>query len=150
MREKKRAISTLEKLVERGTMLNGIEVDVMKHARVDLEDKLMQRKEEVKQLEVQRCEVSSTIFPLTVYVLQLPKTLFLMSSKVRATQEANDATAKRKQIEADREEMRRRTKRKDKRLVLLREAAKARKETSKARVEHQVSEPSTQDTSRQA
>ncbi len=35
MREKKRAISTLEKLVERGTMLNGIEVDGMKHARVD-------------------------------------------------------------------------------------------------------------------
>jgi hypothetical protein len=54
MRVKKRAISTLEKLVERGTMYNVMEVDVMKHARVDLENKL-------KQLEVERCEVRSRI-----------------------------------------------------------------------------------------
>jgi hypothetical protein len=61
MREKKRAISTLEKLVERGTMRNVMEVDVMKHARVDLENKLKQRNEEVMQLEVERCEVRSRI-----------------------------------------------------------------------------------------
>jgi DNA repair exonuclease SbcCD ATPase subunit len=61
MREKKRAISTLEKLVERGAMSNAMEVDVMKHARVDLENKLKQRNEEVMQLEVERCEVRSRI-----------------------------------------------------------------------------------------
>ena len=61
MREKKRAISTLEKLVERGAMSNAMEVDVMKHARVDLENKLKQRNEEVMQLEVARCEVRSRI-----------------------------------------------------------------------------------------
>ncbi len=44
MREKKRAISTLEKLIERGTMYNVMEVDVMQHARVDLENKLKQKK----------------------------------------------------------------------------------------------------------
>jgi hypothetical protein len=61
MREKKRAISTLEKLVERGTMYNVMEVDVMKHARVDLESKLKQKNEEVMQLEVERFEVRSRI-----------------------------------------------------------------------------------------
>ena len=61
IRQKTRAISTLGKLVERRTMLNVMEVDVMKHARFDLENKLKQREEEVMQLEVERCEVRSRI-----------------------------------------------------------------------------------------
>jgi hypothetical protein len=79
MRQKTRAISTLEKLVERGAMLNVMEVDVMKHARFDLENKLKQRDEEVMQLEVERCEVRSNILSFFVYVFQLPINLFSLS-----------------------------------------------------------------------
>jgi hypothetical protein len=124
-------------------MLNAMEVDVMKHARVDLENKLMQRNEDVRQLEVQRSEVRSNIFPFTLFsmsttLFSMSITLFSLSFKLRAVQEANDATARRKQIEADREERVARTKRKDKRQVLQRKAVQARKEASKAKVAHQV------------
>jgi hypothetical protein len=70
MRQKTRAISTLEKLVERGTMLNVMEVAVMKHATVDLEKQLKQRHEEFMQLEVERCEVRYNLLSFLVYVFQ--------------------------------------------------------------------------------
>jgi hypothetical protein len=60
-------------------MLNVMEVDVMKHARFDLENKLKQRDEEVMQLEVERCEVRSNILSFFVYVFQLPIHLFSLS-----------------------------------------------------------------------
>jgi len=61
-----------------------------------------------------------------------------MPCKERAQQEARDETTKRKQTKADREERLARSKRKDKRMLLLGEAAKTRKETSQAKLDHQV------------
>ena len=65
-------------------MLNVMEVDVMKHATVDLKKKLQQRHEEVMQLEVERCDVRYNILSFFVYVFQSPINLFSLSCKQRA------------------------------------------------------------------
>ncbi len=60
--KKTREIKTLETLVESRTTSNEFEVETMQHERNDLENKLTQRNEDIKHLELEGAEVRQIFF----------------------------------------------------------------------------------------